>query len=634
MNSSRWIFLFLTLIVLAVYGQVYDFDFVKLDDDLYVTENPHIREGLSVESVAWALMSTEHGHFWQPVLWLSLMLDAEIFGINAGGFHLVNVLFHILNVNLLFVLLKRMTGDIWTSAAAVALYAVHPLRVESVAWVTERKDVLSTFFGLLCLLAYVKYRQQGSRPAYVLSLVWFAVSLMSKQMMVTMPFLLLLLDFWPLCSEVTSVGIVKRNPQATRWGSLVYGKIPYFLLTAAFCVIAVGAQSSGGAVMSLQKLTMSMRLENAVVSYALYLKQTIWPVGLAAFYPHPLGAIPQWEVIVLGSVLLSMSVLAICLRHRLPWVFVGWFWYLGSLLPVIGLVQVGSQRMADRFTYVPHIGLFIAICWTVRAVILENINRRVALGVVFSVTLVVLMALSYRQTSHWRNTVTLMNHTLDVTGPNYVAHNNLAMHLLEQQRPGPAARHLRSALELNPENPMTYSNLGLAMTGLGRPEDAIDCFKQALEIQPELPHALTNLGNTLCDIGRADEGVEYLERARKAEPENPMSYNNLGMAYIDLGQNQRGIELLNRALELQPDFIPAHFNLGNALLSSKRERQAIEHFQAILKLDPHQADTYNSLGLAWHALGSREEAVRNFREALRLQPGMSEAQRNLQHANR
>jgi hypothetical protein len=489
----------LTLLTVLVYWRVTSHEFVLFDDEVYVTENKQVQEGLSWQGVVWAFTTTD-ANFWHPLTWLSHMLDCELFGLNPGGHHLTGLLLHVANTLLLLLVLQRMTGALWPSAFVAALFALHPLHVESVAWVSERKDVLSTFFWILTMGAYVRYAEHPKALPYALTLVLFSLGLMAKPMLVTLPFVLLLLDYWPLGR--LDMGQMRPSapgrtdtPKAAKSPLflLLLEKAPFLVLSVVACILAYVAQVQGGAVKSSGLFPMDIRIANALVSYVSYLEKTFWPQNLAVFYPHP-GAWPVWQTAGATLLLVSISVLVILCVRKTPYLALGWFWYLGTLVPVLGLVQVGDHAMADRYTYVPLIGIFIMIAWGAQD--LANRRRQGAPGFLAAAAAVLIVCgiVSAQQLRHWQNSTTLFQHAIHVTRNNEGAHNNLGLALVEQGRLDEAIAQYLRALELKPLNPRALNNLGIALAKQGKLEEARECFTRALAIDPEHHLARRNLG--------------------------------------------------------------------------------------------------------------------------------------------
>ena len=516
--------LFLILASLAVYWQVQDHDFVNYDDDNYVTENPHVQAGLTREGIIWAF-TTFHACNWHPITWLSHMLDCQIYGLNPGGHHVTGLLFHIANTLLLFVVLKRMTGALWQSALVAALFALHPLHVESVAWVAERKDVLSVFFMMITMWAYVCYVECPTRSRYLLALFAFALGLMSKPMLVTLPFVLLLLDYWPL-------GRLQLNSLSTLWEGnagvrgVLWEKAPFFALAAVSSIVTLVAQQAGMAVKPLDMFPFQIRLANALVAYVSYIGKMIWPNALAVFYPHP-GMRHIWQVAACLVLLTGISVLVIRERHRRPYLAVGWLWYLGTLMPVAGLVQAGEQSMADRYTYLPLIGLFIIIAWGVADITQKLRHQRLVLAASTGVLLSAFMISAYSQAGHWRNSITLYKHTLSVTDDNWLAHNNLGVALAEHGSFDEAISHYSRAVRIKLDYASAHNNLGLALAMQERFKEAIGHFSRAVQIKPGDAEAHNNLGVALVRVGRLREAIGHFSRALQINPNDAVARRNL-----------------------------------------------------------------------------------------------------------
>jgi len=506
-RSDVLICLVLTIVTLAVYWQVTNHEFIGFDDPVYVTANRHIQTGLTLESISWSFTST-HAANWHPLTWLSHALDVQIYGTKPGGHHLTNVLFHMANSLLLFFVLRRMTGALWKSAIVAALFALHPLHVESVAWVAERKDVLSSFFWMLAMWSYVRYVESPGVKRYLLLAFFFALGLMAKPMLVTLPFVFLLLDYWPL----------KRLSQGKSFDKrLVLEKIPLFAFAAASCVATFFAQYSGGAVSSLTGIPFSIRVANALVSYAAYIGKMIWPYQLAVLYPFPV-TVPWWQTTGAGLLLLSGFLLAIRAVKQQPYFVVGWLWYIGTLVPVIGLVQVGSQAMADRYTYIPLIGLFIIIVWGLPQLLKKWRYSQTVLAITAAVILSTFTTVTQYQLQYWENDTTLFKRTLQITNNNYLTHYNLGISLGKIGRTEEAIYHFSEALRINPSYANAHNNLGVALTDLGRTEKAIWHYFEALRLKPDFAGAHYNLGATLVNVGRTEGAITHFSEAIRIRP--------------------------------------------------------------------------------------------------------------------
>jgi hypothetical protein len=448
------------------------------------------------------------------------MLDFELYGLNAGGYHLTNLLLHIANVLLFFFMLKRMTGALWRSGFVAVLFALHPLHVESVAWVTERKDVLSTFFWVLTFWVYVRYVEHPSPSRYLLGLVTFTLGLMAKPMLITLPFVLLLFDYWPLGRFDYGHDCVESDPHTCEYMNLsrkrlpvlllLREKVPFFIIAGVFSVVTFLAQQSIGAVRSLDKFPIESRIANALVSYVSYIGKMFWPHHLAIPYPHPLGSLPMWKALGAGILLTTLSILVIGKAARYRYLIVGWLWYLATLFPVIGLVQVGSQAMADRFTYVPLIGLFMMVAWGVPELVKTWRHRQIVLGISASILLFALMICTWLQVGYWKNSITLFTHVVNVTANNSVAHYSLGLALGKEGRLEESIRHSSEALRINPEDADTHMNLGVVLAMQGKLEQAVVHFNEALRLDPDYTEARDNLEKVLLVIQKRDSISESI----------------------------------------------------------------------------------------------------------------------------
>jgi Flp pilus assembly protein TadD len=577
--------------------------------------------GLTLRGIAWAFTATSGDSFWHPLTWLSLMVDVELFGLAPGPHHLVSAAIHAANAAILFLALRRMTGATWRSAFAAALFAVHPLHVESVAWASERKDLLSTFFFLLALLAYAGYAARPRPRAYAVVVLCFALSLMSKPMMVTFPFVLLLLDGWPL----------RRTP-SVRWPTLLAEKVPLLLMAAGSAAVTLSFGEPSWAV-PLDRVPLGMRLANAALAYAGYLSKTVWPVRLAVFYPHPAtlpGGIPWLKAA--GSFLLVAAATAAVLwqARRRPWLAAGWFFFLGTLVPVIGLVQVGGQGMADRFTYVPLIGIFVAAAWGGSEVAARMHVTPFAKGTAAAVTVALLAAVSWRQLGYWRSTETLFNHALEATGENWVARAALGTAALESGRNGEAVAQLTQAIRLAPDAPALHNNLGQAFDRLGRGPEARAAYEGELRIYPASVEARYNLGNRLLAEGRPTEAAAAFRELIRRAPGHAGARRGLGLALGRTGAFGEAVGQFREAVRLEPRDAESRYGLGLALARTGATDEAIDALRESLALRPGSAETFNSLGALLAEKGRTDEAARLFREALRLDPGHAGARRNLE----
>jgi len=577
------------------------------------------------------------------------MLDHQLYGLKSWGYHLTNVLLHAVNSVLVFLVFRRMTGTLWRSLMVAGLFGLHPLRVESVAWICERKDVLSVLFWMLSLWAYARYaqgrlrvepssllstaprsRMSGARsnrlgpelrlpgPAfdYFLALVFFALGLMSKPMVVTLPFVLLLLDYWPLA----------------RWSrhnlrGLVMEKAPFFLLSSIFCVVTYVVQKSFGMLKELASvstpLSFSARLDNALVAYARYLGKLFWPVNLCAFYPHP-GRWPAKQELLAGLLVLSISVFACVLWRRWPYCLTGWFWYLGTLVPAIGLVQVGSQSMADRFSYIPSIGILVLLVWGAHQMTKRWNHRGVIFGVAGGALVLTCIMLTRHQIGYWKDGVTVWRRAIAVTENNYDAHNRLGRAWFSQVCLDEAIREFQEAVRLNPHFAEAFINLGRSLAASKRVDSAIACYQKALEIQPDYVVAHIDLSDILSRNGQEDAAIVHCQKALEIEPNNATAYNNLGFALFQKGNVEEAIGLYQKALQINPDHVEAHNNLGTALFQKGNVDEAIGHFQKVLQINPDHAEAHNNLGTALFRKGNTDEAIVHFQKALQINPDLAE----------
>jgi protein O-mannosyl-transferase len=589
---------------IGVYAQVRNFGFVIVDDPSYVPQNPHVLEGLTIGGLKWSWTSI-HDFNWIPLTWLSLMLDTNVYSGRAGGYHITNIVLHAANAVILYLAIAAATGARGRSAAVAALFALHPLHVESVAWIAERKDVLSTLFGLLSLLFYVRYAAGGGRRKLWASTSFLVLSLLSKQTLVTLPFVFLLLDYWPLArwksAGSESLDLKQsvrrsRQPQreATVSGSqirarqrkLVAEKIPCFVVSGVFSTIALFAQSHGGAVVAFHETSLSARIANAVLAYAGYLEKAINPQCLAVYYPHP-GESLDWTV--LGSsavVLLVTTVIVVYWARRYPFLFVGWFWFLGTLVPMIGLVQIGSQQMADRYTYFPLIGIFLAISWLVPELVPAGPLRDRVLPATAVASLALLAVTTYSQISYWHDSVALLSHSLECTADNTRARQYLGIAYLQEGSPHEGVEELQKAVRLSPAQVDLRNQLGDALQYLGRLDEAATQYREALALDPQSPQVQTNLGLVFQKQGKFEEAKrEY-----------------------------------RQALNLDKDFVPAHINTAALCFATGDYAGAIEHSQRVLDLQPAATDSELCIAMSLRQQGHFDEAIRRIQHVLVLKP--------------
>ncbi len=602
----------LALGTLWVYWPVKDFPFVNYDDDEYVYDNPHVLSGLTLNNVRWAFCTTSAAN-WHPVTWLSLMLDRDLFGPTAGGYHFTNVCLHIFNALLLFGVLLNMTGALWRSALVSFLFALHPLHVESVAWVSERKDLLCTFFMLLSLWAYCRYAKTKNGTLYVRTLIYFTLGLMAKPMIITLPLVLLLLDYWPL-NRLALYG--KNEGLRTSVRRMIVEKIPFVLLSVASCVVTLVAQKASGAVASSP---LDFRLSNAVLSYAQYVVHAVWPVHLAFFYPLPKTiSIPM--VAISSLALVGISYAAIRTMRSASWFFVGWFLYLVTLLPVIGIVRVGSQSMADRYTYVPLTGLLVIAAWGVSHFVKSNVLRRKFAGAGATAALVAVALLARKQVGCWQDSAALFRHALSVTNGNYVAHNNLGKVLYMQNMPDSALFHFSEALKIFPGYPAALYNTGFIVMQQGKPRDALPYLQKAVLSDSNYAHAYECLGETYETLGLESLAIAGYLRAISCRPDLFAPWYRLSIALLNHGSLDSAIICLDSALLRQPSNWEAHYYLGAAYLRKSNADRALLQFAQATKLNPLSWRLSLAIGEELFKGNRVSSALRLYSRAVRLAP--------------
>jgi tetratricopeptide (TPR) repeat protein len=604
MHNKILMSLLLIVVTCAVYLQVGNYQFVNYDDGKYILENPHVRTGLTREGIIWAFTST-YASNWHTLTWLSHMLDVQLFGLNPGPHHLVNVLIHAATTVLLFLLLLRMTGAYWRSAFVAALFALHPLHVESVAWVAERKDVLSAFFFMVTLLLYARYVERPGPKRYLLTLSAFALGLMAKPMLVTLPFVLLLLDYWPFGRiPLGQSGTPMRQgsvPTALRPIALrlLWEKVPFLVLAVVSSILTIYAQHKGGAVSSIRAVPLDFRFINALWAYVMYLYKMVRPVNLAVLYPLP-TTLTIAQGLFAAAILGVISFLTILSAKRHPYFLVGWLWYLGMLVPVIGLVQVGSQSMADRYTYLPLIGVFIMLAWGMRIIAGSDGLRRAAMSAAAIVLLVACTGYTWYQIGYWKNSVTLFGHAAEVVPGNYIAHEAL----------------------------------GLVLAKSGRLDEAISQYTESLRIWPEYERALIGMGNVLVRQGRMEEAASFANRALRLKPDSSEAHFLLGYVLMKQGKNDEALYHYFAGLRTDPENEGIHHIIGAILGAQGKLNESIEQFKEALRLKPDYVDGHYGLGVALLQRGDIDESIKHFTEALRLKPDFAQARIKLDEAMR
>ena len=593
-GRALWISAALILITVAVYAPVRHYGFVSFDDPQYVSENPDVSAGLTAHGIRWAF-TTGHASNWHPLTWLSHMADVQMFGLNAGPQHLTNVVFHIANTLLLFGLLYTMTGALGRSGFVAALFAVHPLHVESVAWIAERKDVLSTLLWMLTIWAYVAYVRQPRAARFATVVLAFGLGLMAKPMLVTLPFVLVLLDVWPLGRMSLERSAVIKS---------VKEKTPLIAMAVAASVVTFAVQRRGGAVAGLDAIPPGLRTANALTSYTAYMWKMFWPSGLTVLYPFP-KSIPAWQVA--GSVVALMGISLAALRQgrRRPYIPVGWLWFLGTLVPVIGFVQVGSQSMADRYTYVPLIGLSIIAAWGLPD-LAARVRAKPALLTAAAVSLLAACTWGARQqVAYWKDSVTLWSRALNVTDGNYRAHVALGSLLQEGGKAGDATAHFQEALRLRPDYAEAHNKLGAVLADEGRTAEAVPHFVEAIRLKRDLFEAHNNLGNASARQGKLEEAIAHYHDALRWKPDDVAAHNGLGSALDDQGKFDEAIAQYAEAIRIDPAHAPAHNNMGASLLKQGKAEEAVREFRESIRLDPRNTSYRRNLDVALAELAKR-----------------------------
>ena len=677
------IYLFLISVTFGTFWPVLKHQFVKYDDDKYVTENPHITGGLTLQSMVWAF-TTPHFFMWHPLTSLSHLLDYELFGLNPFGHHLTSLLIHIANVLLLFWVLKRLTGAVWPSAFVAAVFAVHPLQVESVAWVAERKNVLSTLFWVLTIAAYIRYTERPSIGRYSLVVLAFSLGLMAKPIAVTLPCVLLLLDYWPLQrlqwprqskgENSPQHSLVKLTHKQSSFWLLFAEKIPLFILAAVVCAITYIIQQRGGVVSGLESVPLSYRVANAVISYATYIEKMVWPSGLAVFYPHPGSNFSMVRLVT--SVVLLVAISVCCIypvrKKALPfrrgkniivrvgfkappelsnggypfrsrkYLLTGWLLFLGVLVPVIGLVQAGAQGRADRYMYIPMVGLLVMVVWGAGDLLAKWRYRRV-LSVLSAVVIIsAAMVATLLQLRHWQDSAALFSHTLNVTQNNYVIHNNYANLLRDSGRIDQAIEHYTICLQLRNNSPEVHNNLGNALVAKGKIVEALAHYEKAIDLPesqkssgrllPVLAEAHYNLADAMRIQKRFQEALEHYTEALKLKPNDLDTLRGFGLTLVELKRFDEAIKCYRKILELEPDNIVARGLLGLALAGQGKADEAIKEFRIVLSRQPDDVEMYCNVGILLEQQGKTDEAIKQYRRALQINPAYDKARRLLNAA--
>ncbi len=627
-SSSFFAALVITVATLAVYWQLHEYSFVSYDDPKYVAENDRVQDGLTAKNAEWALTAVVAAN-WHPLTLLSHMTDCHIYGLSPGNHHLTNLIFHILNSLLLFIIFSRMTTDLWKSFFLSALFALHPLHVESVAWISERKDVLNTFFWFLAIISYIKYCERPGAIRFIPVFIFYFLGLMSKPMIVTLPFVLLLLDFWPL----GRMKIFDRKDGNQIYNSIVLikplfmEKLPLFLLSGAVSVVTLFAQRSQDAVASLKAFPLYIRIANAFISYVNYCVNLAWPFDLSVLYPHP-GKFMFLEAASAFTLIAAITFMVFRFAGNKPYLAVGWLWYIGTLVPVIGLVQVGAQAMADRYTYVPIVGIFIIMAWGISDILADWKYKAVGIRIIGVTFLLILFGITWQQIAYWKDSKTLFSHALEVTENNAIAHNNLGSVFGKKGQLRKAREHYTKAIQMNSDYVSAIHNLGLVSFRMGHLNEAIDMYTEALRIDPEYEKAHYDIGIALQKKCRTGEAGRHYSEALKIDPEYAEAHINLG---IILAEDQKLMEAANHfiaALKIKNDMPRAYLNLGNVLFAIDKTDMAIAHYQKAAEINPNYTTAYIGLGKAFTKKGDIWKAINSFEKALKMDPNNFEAKDN------
>jgi len=592
------------MLTMIAYWPIKNCAFINYDDPAHVYENIYVQQGLTWNSIKWAfsddcLSFVSH---WHPITWLSFMLDYEIFGMNPRGYHLTNLLLHIFNSILIFLIFSHITKTVWQSASVAVLFAIHPMHVESVAWITERRDVLSTLFWMITTGTYILYTEHKTLIRYLLMTALFIIGFMSKSMLVTLPFALVLLDYWPL-------GRLRLDaPAITRWRSIrscIWEKLPLFALSVIFTILTYILGQKAGTIANTSLIPLTKRIENAIISLSIYMEKMVWPQKMAIFYPYP-KEFQLWQFFGGIIVFAGISIIVLRMWKKLPYNFVGWFWYLGTILPVIGIVQNGSQAYADRYTYVPYIGLFIMISWTIPLVTKNLSYRRTILIAGAAVIITIFTIITRVQVGYWKNSEVLMTHAIEVTENNYIAHNSLGNALIKQGYSEEAYAHFMEAAQINPHYAPVQNNIGNVLYHLGWHEESIEYYFNALRIDPKDAEAHNNLGVALMSMGRLDEAENHLTEAVRIRPYYTSARFNLALILFNKGNMTLAAEQLKYALRYKPNLYQAHYLLGKIAFNEGRYGDAVKHFQDTLRLNPDFEAANNDIRNALAMQGKKQ----------------------------
>ena len=669
------IYILLAVVTFIAFEPIIHNSFISFDDGGYIFDNSYVTSGLTLKSIIWAFTNVYTNNY-HPLTLLSHMLDCEFYGTNPGGHHFTNLLFHIANTLLLFLVLGHMTKKVWASAFVAALFALHPLHVESVAWASERKDTLSTFFWMLTILAYMRYVERSGTGRYLLTLVLFVLGLLSKPMLVTLPFVLLLLDHWPL-----------NRFGNTRLRRLILEKIPFFVLSAILSIITFMIQQKIGLLKSFSDYPLQWRIENALVSYIIYIEKMFWPVSLAIFYPHPKGDIPLWQITGAVLALVLITSLALWKLRQRPYIAVGWLWFLGTLVPVIGVFQIGIQARADRYTYIPYIGLFIIIAWGISNLLARLRYRKVIFSLSAGILLSALGIKTYIQTIYWHNDILLYKHAAEVVENNWWAHYFLGKAFALQKEFEEAIIQFKETLRIDPENATIYNemakafldkgdvneavrlyqdflpplpedlneprgmdtslakrndiltlaelyananiNFATALVRQGNIDQAVRRFEEALRVAPDSAIKCRNLAKSLCQSGRLEDSVRIYQMIVQLMPNDSEVYTGLGIALVQQGKLDEAVSCFTKVVSIEPHLAGGYINLGNALNLQSKSNEAIDCYIKAVQLEPDSVLAHYRLGRILVQRGEIDEAIVHFNQAIRIDPNYIAARESL-----
>ena len=619
----------LALLTFVVYHGLLRNDFITLDDRAYIVSNLHVTAGLTMRGIIWAF-KTNYQCNWHPLTWLSHMLDYTLYGGNPAGHHATSLLIHVANVLLLFFVLRRMTsrlgsaqaGSLWRSAFVAALFAIHPVHVESVAWAAERKDVLSAFFWLLTMWAYVRYTESPLRSRYALVMLTFALGLMAKPVLVTLPFVLLLLDYWPLDRLSTS------RKSKDRWTNRVWEKVPLLIMSAASSLITYLVQR--GAMSPIDAIPIGARIANAIVAYQAYIWKMLWPNNLAIMYPHRFESLPHWLVLC-SALLLAVMTSAVLMARKHRYVLVGWLWYLGTLIPMIGLVQVGLQAMADRYTYIPLIGLFIILAWGIGELGEGRAWGR-AMAPLACAAILALALVARIQVGYWKNTYTIFSHANKVTPNNHVALTELGHDMQTRGRLDDATRYYARALQLVPDSELAHLGLGVVLVREGKRDEGIRHFRAAIAARPKFEEGHYALARALAEEGKFREATQHFDEAIRLNPEDTLSYHGLGDILVRQHRLGEAILAYQKALDMNPKDSAADYKIAMTLIKERNIPGAMPYFEQAIKLRPNFREAHYNLGIALASQGDLDGAISHLTKAVEIKPKYSRARERLAQA--